>query len=72
MTDHTHDPTPRKFAATIRIGSKGQIVIPKTVRDMFGYEPGDEVLLLADTERGIAIAPASAIANLIPEPGEGT
>jgi len=32
MTDNA----PRKFAATIRIGSKGQIVIPKTVRDMFG------------------------------------
>ena len=25
-----------KFMATVRIGPKGQIVIPKEVRDMFG------------------------------------
>ena len=58
---------PRKFAATLTIGSKGQIVIPKAVRDMFGYQPGDDVLLLADAERGIAIMPASEIGKLVPE-----
>ena len=30
-----------KFMTTVRIGPKGQIVIPKEVRAMFGLEPGD-------------------------------
>ena len=44
-----------KFIATVKVGEKGQIVIPKGARDIFGSEPGDTLLLLADKERGIAI-----------------
>lgn len=48
-----------KWLGTLKIGDKGQIVIPKTVRDMFGVKPGDSLLLLADEERGIALVPSS-------------
>lgn len=61
-------PIPGKFAATVTIGPKGQIVIPKGARDLFGYQPGDKLLLLADAEQGIAIMPASAIDSLLPPP----
>ena len=44
-----------KFLATVKIGPKGQIVIPKEVRDMFDVKPGDTMVLLADVERGIAL-----------------
>lgn len=44
-----------KFLSTVRVGDKGQIVIPKEVREMFEIEPGDNLMLLADRERGIAI-----------------
>ena len=37
-----------KFLSTVRVGDKGQIVIPKEVRDLFEIEPGDSLLLMAD------------------------
>ncbi|MBE6475608.1 AbrB/MazE/SpoVT family DNA-binding domain-containing protein [Actinomyces ruminicola] len=49
------EPRPGKFAATITLGPKGQIVIPKAARDLCGIQPGDSVLLLADAEQGIGI-----------------
>ncbi len=46
-----------KYAWTATVGEKGQIVIPKQARDVFGIKPGDTLLLLGDEERGIAIPP---------------
>ena len=44
-----------RFAGTVRVGEKGQIVIPKRARDLLGIRPGDTLLVLADEKRGIAI-----------------
>lgn len=46
-----------KYLATVKIGSKGQIVIPKEVRDMFNLNAGDSLLLMADKGQGIALQP---------------
>ena len=49
-------PTPYvKFASTVKVGTKGQIVIPKGARDLFGIKPGDTLLLLADAQQGMTI-----------------
>ena len=46
-----------KYAWTVRVGDKGQIVIPKEAREVFDICPGDTLLLLGDADRGIAIPP---------------
>lgn len=46
-----------KYAWMVKIGEKGQFVIPKQARELFHLQPGDEILVLGDKERGIAILP---------------
>ena len=46
-----------KHAWMVKIGEKGQFVIPKEARDKFDLQPGRTILVLADDERGIAILP---------------
>lgn len=53
-----------KYAWTATVGEKGQIVIPKQAREIFEIKPGDTLLLLGDEERGIAIPPKEAFAEL--------
>lgn len=46
-----------KGAWTATVGAKGQIVIPKEARDMFGIKPGDTLVIMGDIDRGLAIPP---------------
>ena len=46
-----------KYAWMVKIGEKGQFVIPKEAREMFDLNPGDEIVVLGDVTRGIAILP---------------
>ena len=54
-----------KFMATVKVGPKGQIVIPKEVREMFGIESGDSLVLLADVQRGIALNRMSVLGGMV-------
>ena len=51
----TNPPQGKHVFGSVRVGEKGQIVIPKQCRDIFDIKPGDTLLLLGDEERGIAI-----------------
>ena len=43
---------------TVKVGERGQIVIPKEAREIFGINPGDVLMVLGDEKRGIAIVKA--------------
>ncbi|HQO70501.1 MAG TPA: AbrB/MazE/SpoVT family DNA-binding domain-containing protein [Clostridia bacterium] len=45
----------QRYMGSVKVGPKGQIVIPKEVRDMFSIKTGDTLVLLADAQKGIAI-----------------
>lgn len=53
-----------KYVGICKVGEKGQIVIPKEIRNMFDIKPGDSVIVLCDKEKGIAILKADMIENL--------
>lgn len=46
-----------KHAWMVKLGEKGQFVIPKEARDQFDLQPGQTILVLGDDERGLAILP---------------
>ena len=46
-----------------KVTSKGQITIPKVVRDHFGFKPGDEVIFVED-EAGTHVRRNFKIKNL--------
>lgn len=54
-----------KNAWTVKIGEKGQFVIPKEARDMLGILPGDTILVLGDERKGIAILPKDMMQKYI-------
>lgn len=45
---------------THKVGPKGQVVIPKDLRDALGIEPGDEVTFWRDGEQVIVRRSASS------------
>ncbi len=56
-----------KYMAPVKVGPKGQIVIPAEVREMFGIRPGDSLLLLADIAQGIALPPPLQAQRIVDE-----
>ena len=49
-----------KYMATVKVGEKGQIA-----RELFGIEPGDTLLLMADVKQGIAIVQNDAYMKFV-------
>ena len=56
---------PGKYAWTVKIGERGQFVIPKEARDMLDVKPGDTILVLGDEERGLTILPKAMMNRYI-------
>ena len=57
-------PKGRHVFGTVKVGEKGQIVIPKEARIQFGIEPGDTLLVLGDDRHGIVITHPNIIEDV--------
>lgn len=49
---------------TVKVGDRGQIVIPVEARKLFDIKPGDLLLVVGDEEKGIGIVKVEAIRSL--------
>ncbi len=54
----------RRVLGTAKVGDRGQIVIPKEAREMFGIRPGDTLLILGEAEAGLIISRPDALNDL--------
>ena len=57
----------QRVFGTAKVGDRGQIVIPKEARELFGIQPGDTLLLLGDKETGLAISRPEVLHDLADE-----
>lgn len=53
-----------KYMGISKVGEKGQIVIPKEVRDIFDIKPGDSLIVLADSKKGISLVKSEVIEDV--------
>ena len=54
----------RYVVGTVKVGDKGQIVIPKEARDTFGIHPGDTLLVLGDDENGLIVTRPEIVSEM--------
>ena len=51
-------PKGRNIWGSVTVNDRGQIVIPKVLRDRFGLSGGQRLIVLSDDSEGIALMPA--------------
>ncbi len=54
----------------VKVGDKGQIVIPSDARKQYGIKPGDALLVLGD-QRGMALLKTEIFQSVIGQAMEG-
>ena len=54
----------------VKVGDKGQIVIPKDARKTYNIQPGDTLMMLGD-QRGIALLKTEIFQSIIDQTIEG-
>ena len=54
----------RRVFGTAKVGDRGQIVIPKEARELFGIQPGDTLLILGESDAGLIVSRPEALNDL--------
>ena len=54
----------------VKVGDKGQIVIPKDARKIYDIKPGDALMMLGD-QKGIALLKTEIFQRIIDQAMEG-
>jgi AbrB family looped-hinge helix DNA binding protein len=62
--DKGHNMFDHHMFGSVKVGERGQIVIPKEAREIFGIKPGDLLLVFGIESRGIAIVKADEMKEM--------
>ncbi len=57
----------QRVFGTAKVGDRGQIVIPKEARALFGIKPGDTLLILGEAETGLIVSRPEVLNDLANE-----
>ena len=60
-------PKGKHIWGTVTVSERGQIVIPKAARELFGIRPGDTLLILGEAETGLIVSRPDVLNNLADE-----
>ncbi len=58
---------PKRVFGTAKVGERGQIVIPKDARELFGIQPGDTLLIVGEARTGLIISRPEVLNDLAAE-----
>jgi len=48
----------------VKVGERGQVVIPASAREKFGINPGDNLMVIGDEDRGIMMINVSKMKSM--------
>ena len=48
----------------VKVGERGQVVIPASAREKFGIRPGDNLMVIGDKDRGLMLVDISKMKSL--------
>ncbi len=58
-------PKGKHIFGMVKVGDKGQIVIPAKARQIFDINPGDSIIVLGDEKQGIALIKEKGILEML-------
>ena len=54
----------KRVFGTAKVGDRGQIVIPKEARELFGLQPGDTLLIVGEEDTGLIVSRPEVLTDL--------